>query len=131
MHRSILLSALPLLALGGCANLPFMQQPRNYVIFFQPDSAALRTPGLTVIAKAAKAAADNPTAPITVTGAADTVGSTSDNIKLSDTRATVVASQLNAEGVSASRITAQGLGPVGSPPASQQASRTATIMIGH
>jgi|UPI00068E5798 outer membrane protein OmpA-like peptidoglycan-associated protein len=131
MRRSIVLSALPLLALAGCANLPFMHPDRSYVIFFQPNSAAVRAPGLSVITKAAKVAADYPLSPVTVSGAADTVGSTPDNIKLSNARASAVATQLIADGVPATRVSTQGLGAVGSPPASQQASRTATITIGH
>jgi hypothetical protein len=131
MRRSILLSTLPLLALAGCADLPFMQPSRNYVVFFQPNSTALSAPGLTVITKAATAAMNHPIDPVTITGAADTVGSTPDNVKLADARAGVVAAQIIADGVAATRVSAHGRGEVGSPPASEQASRTATIMIGH
>ena len=124
------LVAIPVLGLSGCADLPFLHSQSRYVVFFQPNSAALRAPGRTVIAHAAHAAANNPRAPVTVVGAADSLGNTPDNIKLSNARAAAVAAQLIADGVSSTRVAAEGLGPVGSPPVSEQASRTATITIG-
>lgn len=132
MRRStwLAVAAISLLGLSGCADLPFLHGRPRFVVFFQPNSAALRAPGRAVIANAARAAANHPLAPVTVVGAADTKGSTPDNIRLSNARAAAVAAQLIADGVASTRIAVEGLGPVGSPPASEQASRTATITIG-
>lgn len=130
MLRLGLLLAVPVVGLAGCADLPFMRPARSYVVFFQTGSAALRAPGLAVIAKAARVAANDADAPVTVTGAADIDGNTPDNVRLSNARAASVAAQLLADGVASSRIGVQGLGPMDSPPASEQASRTATIDVG-
>lgn len=129
MRRSLLI-ALPMLGLAGCAYVPFLHTRHNYVVFFQPNSATLQSPAIAAIAKAAEAAKTVPGLPVTVTGAADTDGTTPDNIRLSNARATTVAAQLGADGVAGERITARGIGAVGSPPGSEQASRTATIHIG-
>jgi outer membrane protein OmpA-like peptidoglycan-associated protein len=118
-----------LIGLAGCAGLPFFGHPR-YVVFFRPNSSALDQPAETVIAGAARAARNNPLTTITVTGAADTDGNTPDNIRLSEARAGVVAAALVADGVPTARIHAEGLGEVGSPPASEQASRRAIIHFG-
>jgi outer membrane protein OmpA-like peptidoglycan-associated protein len=126
--RRLLCLAL-LFGLAGCAGLPFFGHPR-YVVFFKPNSSSLDQPAQTVVASAARAAKNNPLMKITVTGAADTDGNTPDNIRLSDARASAVATALIADGVAAGRVRAEGLGEVGSPPASEQASRRAIIHFG-
>ncbi len=101
-------------------------------VFFQPFSAALDQPALTIIAAAAKAANAEPDAPITVTGAADSVGGSKANELLSETRAQVVADALVSDGVAQSRITVTGIGEATTPTtgAAAQFSRRALIQIG-
>ena len=127
MRRILCLGVL--LVLAGCAGLPIFGHPR-YVVFFQPRSAALDRPAQQVVAAAAKTARGNPLARLTVTGAADTVGTTPDNIRLSQERASAVAAALVADGVPPGRVSAKGIGEVGSLPASQQAARRAIIHFG-
>lgn len=130
MRRSIApLVAASALFLSGCAYIPFLH-PHHYVVFFQPNSTVLDKPGIAVIESAAHAAATVPLITVHVYGAADTAGTTPQNVKLAEARAAVVAEQLIADGVPSGRIAAEGLGEVGSPPSSSQASRTATIKIG-
>ncbi len=123
--------------LAGCAGFPGMaggQGPTTPAtpVFFQPFSAALDQPALTIIAATAKAANAQPDAPITVTGAADSVGSTKANELLSQTRAQVVADALVTDGVAPSRITVTGIGESTTPAtgAAAQFSRRALIQIG-
>lgn len=135
MYRPNLLSAAACLAvagigLAGCADLPFMHPQPSYVVFFAPFKTNLNPPGIAVVAQAAHKAKIDLLSPVTVTGAADTVGNTPDNVALSNQRAAAVAAQLVADGVAPARITTEGIGPIGSPPDSKQASRTATIVIG-
>jgi hypothetical protein len=135
MHRPRLLSAAACLVLAGiglagCAELPFMHPQRAYIVFFAPFKTNLNPPGIAVVAQAAHEAKIDLLSPVTITGAADTVGSTPANIALSNERAAAVAAQLVADGIAPARITTRGIGPVGSPPDSKQAARTATITIG-
>ncbi len=126
--RRILCFAL-LIGLAGCAGLPFFGHPR-YVVFFTTNSAALDQPAQMVVASAAHAALNNPLTKLTVTGAADTDGSTPDNVRLSEARASGVAQALVADGVPAGRVRAEGLGEIPAGAASEQASRRAIIHFG-
>jgi len=122
--------------LGGCAALLTPPPPAPAIpatpIFFQSFSANLDAPALTAIAAAARQAQADPAAPITVVGAADTIGSAKANRLLSETRAQVVADALESDGIPAARIRTQGLGETTTPGSTlpTQFSRRALIRIG-
>jgi outer membrane protein OmpA-like peptidoglycan-associated protein len=117
--RRIAALVLPL-AISACAAAPASTTPTSapssgpgFVVFFQPWSAAIDQSAQTVIAAAAKAAAANPAAPITVTGTADGVGSSQANVYLSETRSQVVSDALAADGIPPARIHQLSLGSEG------------------
>jgi len=138
MHKFLVFSVLcgSFGMLAGCAMLPGSEMSGGQIpatpIFFQPFSAALDQPASAAIAAAAKAANDDPDAPITVIGAADAVGSSAANSLLSKTRAQVVADALVTDGVAQSRITVKGIGETTTPGSDlpTQFSRRALIRIG-
>jgi outer membrane protein OmpA-like peptidoglycan-associated protein len=99
-------------------------------VFFQPFSASLDPDAVAAIASAAAAAKQSPDAPVTVTGAADSVGTTQANKALSRERADAVAAQLAADGVATPRIHAYGIGESGRPGNEAQVNRRALIRIG-
>jgi len=99
-------------------------------VFFQPFSASLDPDAVTAIAAAAAAANQAPTATVTVTGAADSIGSTETNKVLSRERADAVAAQLEADGVASARIHAYGIGETGRPGNEAQVNRRVLIRIG-
>jgi outer membrane protein OmpA-like peptidoglycan-associated protein len=103
-----------LTGLGGCAffEAPPGPPPPATPVFFQPFSAALDQAALNAIATAARAANAQPDAPVTVIGAADSVGSVKANKYLSETRAQVVADQLVADGVAQSRLRIRARGSI-------------------
>ena len=120
-----------LCGLVGCVSSP-PPGPATPV-FFQPFSAALDESALTAIASAAKEANQQPEARVTVTGAADSVGSIQANKYLSETRAQVVADALVSDGVSADRIHVRGVGIALAPGAvgtSAQSARRVLVQIG-
>jgi outer membrane protein OmpA-like peptidoglycan-associated protein len=123
-----------ILALGGCAQMnPFAGPPvpmtPDTPVFFQPHSTALDQPALDTIGQAAKAASELPNDNVTLIGAADSVGNTQDNEALSKARAQAVAAQLEADGVSPSRVRALGVGETGAPGNTTQAARRVLIRI--
>jgi outer membrane protein OmpA-like peptidoglycan-associated protein len=118
-----------LIGLAGCAGLPIFGHSR-YVVFFKTGSATLDQPAQAVVAAAARTANAYPLTAVTVVGAADTDGTSPANVRLSEARASAVAAALVADGVTAARVHAEGLGEVGSLPASEQASRRAIIHFG-
>jgi type VI secretion system protein ImpK len=99
-------------------------------VFFQPNSAAIDRPAQSAIESAAKKAAQTPDAPVYVTGAADTVGTTADNDALSQARAKAVAAVLESDGVAAVRIHIRNAGEVSAPAGTEQAARRALIHVG-
>ncbi len=133
--RKVLMLGL-LAGLAGCAGMdsapPTPSTPATPV-FFQEWSSALDASALTAISQAAKVAIAEPGAKVIVTGAADTVGSAQANKYLSETRAQVVADQLVADGVEASRIKTKSIGETEAPGmasgAPAQFSRRVTIAI--
>ncbi len=142
MRKILMFSLLSCMAgpLAGCDSMmqsvglegPPVPTTPDTPVFFQPWSANLDQPALTTIATAAKAANELPNAPILVTGAADTVGGSKSNMFLSHARAQVVADQLAADGVAASRITTRAVGETrapGQPGGYQQFSRRVLIRI--
>jgi outer membrane protein OmpA-like peptidoglycan-associated protein len=138
MRKILLFSLLScVLPLAGCATIANIDSPAPMTpatpVFFQPFSAALDNSALTTIAAVAKAANAEPGARVTVTGAADTVGSAKANKYLSETRAQVVADALESYGVADSRIRVRSVGAVASPNGpgvAAQYSRRALITIG-
>jgi outer membrane protein OmpA-like peptidoglycan-associated protein len=122
-----------LCSLAGCATAPTPVTGPATPVFFQSFSAVLDESALTAIAAAAKAANQQPDARVTVTGAADSVGSVLANKYLSETRAQVVADALVSDGVSADRIhmhavgIAPAPGPTGAP---AQSARRVLVQIG-
>jgi outer membrane protein OmpA-like peptidoglycan-associated protein len=122
--------------LAGCAaldNTPPTPSTPATPVFFQEWSSALDSSALTAIAQAAKVANAEPGAKVIVTGAADTLGSAQANKYLSETRAQVVADQLVADGVEASRIKTKSIGETEAPGVTSgmpaQFSRRVTIAI--
>ncbi len=120
--------------LAGCAMLQTGPAPVSpaVVVFFQPQSAALDAPADSAIAAAAQAANAQAGAPVTVTGAADTVGNSQANELLSQSRAEVVADALVKDGVGQGRITVRGVGEAAAPAMADgsQFSRRVVIQIG-
>jgi outer membrane protein OmpA-like peptidoglycan-associated protein len=132
MRKFLVISLL--CGVSACAYLPFGGPPAATSpatpVFFQPFSAALDPDATSAIASAAAAANQAPDAQVTVTGAADTVGSSDANKALSRQRALAVAAQLQADGVAPSRIHAYGIGEAGRPGNEAQANRRVLIRIG-
>ncbi len=134
MKKLLIVSMLA--GLGGCASMdaPSGPPPPATPVFFQPFSAALDQPALNTIAAVAKAANAQPDAPVTVIGAADSVGSELANKYLSETRAQVVADQLVADGVAQERLRIHARGLIQSanvaPGAPAQVARRVLIEVG-
>jgi outer membrane protein OmpA-like peptidoglycan-associated protein len=121
-----------LLGLSACStDAPPAAAPLpRYVVYFPTWSADFDQSARDILAQAGKAAAAAPTAPITVSGHADTIGSSQANIYLSETRAQVVADALVASGVNPARIHQHALGESGIPDTSEQFERRVVIEIG-
>ncbi|MGH7101774.1 MAG: OmpA family protein [Acetobacteraceae bacterium] len=116
-------------AVLGLAGLAFVTVPahaaeQRFVVFFQEWSAGLDKAALQTIAVAARAAAEDPGAKISVTGYADLLGSVQANLYLTETRAQVVTDQLKSDGVAAPRITQHSAGQVPYQLTSQESRRT-------
>ena len=79
--------------------------PKQYNVYFPLNSLRLDNAAKSVIATAARHAQSAPASKLTVTGHADTSGSSAYNMALSRRRANVVATGLKAEGIPASMIT--------------------------
>ena len=122
-----------LCGLAGCVVSPPASTSPATPVFFQSFSAVLDESALAAIASAAKAANQQPDARVTVTGAADSVGSIQANKYLSETRAQVVADALVSDGVSADRIHIRGVGIASAPGAAgapAQSARRVLVQIG-
>jgi OmpA-OmpF porin, OOP family len=79
--------------------------PRQYTVYFPLNSLRLNAAAQSVIATAAQHARSAPAPKLTVTGHADTSGSSAYNLALSRKRANVVAGGLKNEGIPSSAIT--------------------------
>ncbi len=123
-----------LFSVAGCAYLPFGGPPAatspETPVFFQPFSASLDPDAISAIASAAAAANQAPAAPVIVTGAADSIGTTEANKALSRERADAVAAQLETDGVATTRIHAYGIGEAGRPGNEAQVNRRVLIRVG-
>jgi hypothetical protein len=95
--------ALALLAmLAACAHL---DQPRDYLVYFDKDSAALTADGQRIVTTIASTAHDDSPSKILVAGRAD--GSTAHDATLADQRATAVMQALTQQGVPAATLEKQ------------------------
>lgn len=134
MRRRIVVASL--LAMSGvvAAPLPASARPNAYPVFFQPWSAAISDTAAQTIKTAARTALADPSAQITVTGSADTVGGKLANKYMSETRAQVVSDALVADGVASRRIRVDALGATLGPGATSQSydqfSRRVVIEVG-
>ena len=79
--------------------------PKQYTVYFPLNSLRLNATAQSVIATAAQYARSAPAPTLTVTGHADTSGSSAYNMALSRKRANVVAGGLRNEGIPSSAIT--------------------------
>lgn len=84
--------------------------PRLYLVYFDPQSEAIRPGEEAMLRAAAAAALLEPAAPLAVTGHADRVGSDEAALDLSVRRAAAVAGWLEAQGVEGARISLSGAG---------------------
>lgn len=125
MRRFGLLGLLWLLSLPAQATAA----EQSFVVFFQEWSAAIDPSAEAVIASAAAWAKAHPDRPLTVTGAADRVGSGKANRLLSELRTQVVTDGLAADGVPEARVRQVGLGSIG-PDLKSQMSRRVIISAG-
>ena len=112
MRRLIL--GLGLLAFAACAQ---QTPPDNvFAVFFNDFSSNLDPTAMAIVSSAADTAKRFPAYSVKVSGYADRIGSTQDEINLSRSRADAVASLLQQDGVNQARITQTA---VGTPPNSQ------------
>jgi outer membrane protein OmpA-like peptidoglycan-associated protein len=127
MKKILMISLLG--SLAGCVSSPPAPAGPATPVFFQSFSSALDESALTAITAAAKAASQQPNAQVTVTGAADSVGSVLANKYLSETRAQVVADALVSDGVSADRIHIHGVGIASAPGAAGTPAQSARRVL--
>ena len=116
----------------GTENAP--QAPVSYMVFFNLGSTKLSDQDQNTVAQAAQVYKTKPNARVAVTGFADTVGSPSLNMALSQQRADVVKGLLVQNGVPAGSITTSASGDTGllvetGPQANQPKNRRVTIVI--
>lgn len=116
-------------ATGEGAGMPSPSTP----VFFKPLSATLDQNALTTIEAVAVAARAHPDMPVIVVGTSENKGDISALSKaLSEQRANAVATQLEADGVSKSRLQVYGAGAVDAPKGinASQGARRVLISIG-
>ena len=101
----------PPMSKTGTANNP--QAPVSYMVFFQLGSIKLSDQDQNTVAQAAQVYKTRANATVTVTGYADTVGSPSANMALSQQRANVVKGLLVNGGVPAAAIQTAASGDTG------------------
>ena len=89
------------------------QAPVSYMVFFNLGSTKLSDQDQNTVAQAAQVYKTKPGARVSVTGYADTVGSPSANMALSQQRANVVKNLLVQSGVPAASITTAASGDTG------------------
>ncbi|HEY3916372.1 MAG TPA: OmpA family protein [Stellaceae bacterium] len=89
--------------LAACAH--HLDQPRDYMVYFDTDSATLTSDGHRIIATAASTAHDLSPSKILVAGRAD--GSTAHDATLADQRATAVIQALAQQGIGADKLEKQ------------------------
>jgi outer membrane protein OmpA-like peptidoglycan-associated protein len=127
MRRAIVLFLLCFAISRADAAAPPSQK---FVVFFEEWSAKLDDAAQAVIGQAAAAAKTN-AAPVHVEAFADPTGSKKANELLTDLRAQVVIDQLQADGVSSTRIVGRGHGSVHFALSSQESRRVEISFGGH
>jgi OOP family OmpA-OmpF porin len=110
------------------------QAPVSYMVFFQLGSTKLSDQDQNTVSQAAQVFKTKPNATVAVTGYADTVGSPSLNMALSQQRANVVKGLLVNQGVPAGSITTAASGDTGllvdtAPQTNQPKNRRVVIVI--
>jgi outer membrane protein OmpA-like peptidoglycan-associated protein len=107
--------ALATALVGACA--PAVPPIRSYPVFFTDFSTDLDATGVSLVKNAAVIAQKYPRALVTVSGYADTSGSSVQEMQISKARADTVANLLEQDGIPASRITRSAIGtPANSQP---------------
>ena len=149
MFRKLIVLAMAAAALGACESQsgalmtgPLSktgaqnpdQAPVSYMVFFALGSTKLSDQDQNTVAQAAQVFKTKPNATIAVTGYADTVGSPSLNMALSQQRANVVKGLLVNNGVPAGSITTAASGDTGllvdtAPQTNQPKNRRVVIVI--
>jgi OmpA-OmpF porin, OOP family len=107
------------LVLGVVANAqtpsgPTDQKEPRFLVYFDEFSAFLTNEAKTIIADAAKQARESGAHRIIVQARASATGTSETNKYLSQTRSSIVADQLEADGISRSMIQQQPIGQTGS-----------------
>jgi outer membrane protein OmpA-like peptidoglycan-associated protein len=92
------------------APAPKAPQPKEFLVFFDFDSAKLTPEGLNIVKSAAASAKAGGAARIVLTGHADRAGPATYNVGLSQRRADAVKTELVAQGLSAADISTQAKG---------------------
>ena len=122
----------PPMSKTGTANNP--QAPVSYMVFFELGSTKLSDQDQNTVAQAAQVYKTRANATVTVTGYADTIGSPSANMALSQQRANVVKGLLVNGGVPAAAISTAASGDTGllvdtGPQTNQPKNRRVAIVI--
>ena len=92
------------------ADAPIMEGPGRYLVFFPWDKATLTADDQRIVAQAAEEFRRTGSARIDVTGYTDTSGSAEYNLRLSERRAQMVASELERQGIPATEMVVIGRG---------------------
>jgi len=149
MFRKLLVLAVAAGALGACENQsgalmtgPLSktgtanaeQAPVSYMVFFTLGSTKLSDQDQNTVSQAAQVFKTKPNATVTVTGYADTIGSPTANMALSQQRANVVKGLLVNQGVPAGSISTAASGDTGllvdtAPQTNQPKNRRVVIVI--
>jgi OOP family OmpA-OmpF porin len=131
MRRRITLMPMILaaaLALAALAGPTAARAEQKFLVFFHAWSAELDPAAQDVIAAAANAARQSPSARIDVVGFASTVGSPRANLYLSLLRAQLVSDRLVEAGIAPDRISRVGEGSVASVDSPQEARRVEIVV---
>ncbi|RYF95255.1 MAG: OmpA family protein [Caulobacteraceae bacterium] len=137
MFRNLLILGVAAVALAACKTTPKTEVARftpcedvSVAIYFEPASAAISSEGRAVLRGAAGQAKGCTVDRVDVTGLADAVGSTEDNMKLSEKRAATVTKTLNGFGLKDVRVSAAGdTGAVTSSGAAAPLRRRAEVIL--
>ena len=92
------------------ADTPIMEGPGKYLVFFPWDKATLSADDQRIVAQAAEEFRQTGSAQINVTGYTDTSGSPDYNLRLSERRAQLVATELERLGIAATDLVVIGRG---------------------
>ncbi|MGD9879799.1 MAG: OmpA family protein [Reyranella sp.] len=114
MIQKLFIALIAAVALGACEKAPPPAvAPVSYMVFFELGSTKISDQSQNTVAQAAQVFKSKANARISVTGYADTIGSTAVNMQISTARANKVRDDLIANGVPAAAITTRGAGDEG------------------